>query len=267
MSKLTKKLESYIKVNYKPFDNYSKDFYFNWYRGMAAWYLSYGMTDDEIIDFLQKNPFSIAQAYALCPSLLPATFAVRHLLKATLPENIREAYRILDGMLTYDEIQNIISHSKSDFVTNEHFGLGLWIRNNWIYGIDYDDEVVRMYQEKCYNLIAGTKSSEYNPVHPDMVSSDFLGRYYGHLKRVYKVTDIPSDPKSPIDEVLRKPRKCPHCGGKIIDIVYGEPDDKTCEMEKRGEIALGGCCITSESPFWQCSSCGHQFRPRILIDR
>ncbi len=48
MSKLTKKLESFIKVNYKESDSYSKDFYFNWYQGMAAWYLSYGMTDEEI---------------------------------------------------------------------------------------------------------------------------------------------------------------------------------------------------------------------------
>jgi len=187
MSKLTKKLESFIKVNYKESDSYSKDFYFNWYQGMAAWYLSYGMTDEEIIDFLKKHPFSLAQCYALCPSLPPATFAVRHLLKATLPANIREAYHILDEMLSYDEIQNIISHSKSDFVTNEHFGLGLWIRNNWIYGIDYDDSVVKMYQEKCYNLIRGNNSGDLILSHPDMVSSDFLGRYYDHLKRVYKV--------------------------------------------------------------------------------
>ena len=76
-------------------------------------------------------------------------------MKSTLPTNIREAYRILDGMLSYDEIQEIISHSKSDFVSKEHFGLGLWIRNNWIYGIDYDDTVVKMYQKSAITSLVG----------------------------------------------------------------------------------------------------------------
>ena len=264
MSKLTKKLESYIRTNYKESGSYSKDFYFNWYRGMAEWYLSIGMTDDEVIDFFKKYPFSIAQAYALCPSLPPATFAARHYLDATLPKTIREAYRILDEMLGFDQIQDIIAHSKSDFCAREHLGLGLWIRNNWIYGIDYDDPVVQDYKGKCYDLILGNRSGDPFFAHPDQVSDDFLSRYYDHLKRTCKTPDKPAAAHPSVDEVARKPRKCPHCGGKLIDIVYGEPDPTTFEQAERGEIALGGCIITSESPFWQCSSCGHQFCPHTI---
>ena len=62
-----------------------------------------------------------------------------------------------------------------------------------------------------------------------------------------------------ITDVLRKPRKCPHCGGKVVSIIYGEPSHELFEKADRGEVILGGCCISDLSPDWQCVSCGHQF--------
>ena len=63
-----------------------------------------------------------------------------------------------------------------------------------------------------------------------------------------------------ITDVLRKPRKCPHCGGKVVRILYGEPTQEAFEAAERGEFVLGGCCINELSPDWECLGCGHQFR-------
>jgi hypothetical protein len=49
---------------------------------------------------------------------------------------------------------------------------------------------------------------------------------------------------------------CPACGsGDVLRIVYGLMSAE--RMAGRG-IALGGCCVTAESPAWLCE-CGHRF--------
>ena len=66
-------------------------------------------------------------------------------------------------------------------------------------------------------------------------------------------------------KVSSKPDKCPKCGGKVVDILYGDPMDEAIEAYKRGEIILGGCCIeldengNSLMPDWQCKECEAQF--------
>lgn len=53
--------------------------------------------------------------------------------------------------------------------------------------------------------------------------------------------------------------KCPYCGGKLLPIVYGEPDEETFDRHGRGEIILGGCCVNKLSPEKECAQCGFQF--------
>ena len=66
-------------------------------------------------------------------------------------------------------------------------------------------------------------------------------------------------------KVSSKPEKCPKCGGKVLDILYGMPMDEAVEAYERGEIILGGCCIqidgegNSLMPDWQCKKCNAQF--------
>ena len=56
----------------------------------------------------------------------------------------------------------------------------------------------------------------------------------------------------------RRPPKCPHCGStEVIPILYGYPGDEMLEQLHRGEIALGGCCITDDQPNWRCKKCEH----------
>lgn len=39
-------------------------------------------------------------------------------------------------------------------------------------------------------------------------------------------------------------KKCPKCGKRLTEIVYGEPTPEVFEASERGEIILGGCCVS-----------------------
>ena len=52
---------------------------------------------------------------------------------------------------------------------------------------------------------------------------------------------------------------CPFCGGRIIPIIYGEPSDETFEKAEKGEVKLGGCCLSGADPQWACAECGQEF--------
>ena len=43
---------------------------------------------------------------------------------------------------------------------------------------------------------------------------------------------------------LENIKVCPKCGGKIVEIIYGEPAEELFNAAERGEVILGGCCIT-----------------------
>jgi hypothetical protein len=67
-------------------------------------------------------------------------------------------------------------------------------------------------------------------------------------------------------KVSTKPDKCPKCGGKVVEILYGAPTYEAFEASERGEIVLGGCCISVDeegnlqNPDWQCIKCKTQFK-------
>lgn len=58
------------------------------------------------------------------------------------------------------------------------------------------------------------------------------------------------------------PPICPECdaGKNVIPIVYGKPGRELIEREERGEIKLGGCCVTNESARYYCRECDVDFR-------
>jgi hypothetical protein len=53
--------------------------------------------------------------------------------------------------------------------------------------------------------------------------------------------------------------RCPSCGAVGVPILYGLVGSGAAEDARVGAIALGGCCITSESPRWECPACGHRW--------
>lgn len=55
---------------------------------------------------------------------------------------------------------------------------------------------------------------------------------------------------------------CPKCGSKnIAYIVYGEVcfDKELNEALDKGEIYLGGCIISKDSPAYHCNDCGNEY--------
>ena len=54
-------------------------------------------------------------------------------------------------------------------------------------------------------------------------------------------------------------KKCPKCNNNLIEIVYGMPSSELFEAEERGEIILGGCCVSDNDPKYHCENCDIDF--------
>jgi len=65
-----------------------------------------------------------------------------------------------------------------------------------------------------------------------------------------------------IIDVLRKPVKCPVCGERVVDIIYGTGDMSQIEffIEYRKEGIVGGEDIPRRPPVWECSCGCKRFR-------
>lgn len=61
--------------------------------------------------------------------------------------------------------------------------------------------------------------------------------------------------------------QCPRCGREpVVEIVYGLPGPELVAAALRGEVRIGGCCISQESPTHACRSCDHEWargRPKL----
>lgn len=60
--------------------------------------------------------------------------------------------------------------------------------------------------------------------------------------------------------VLYRPSTCPHCGGKVVDVVYGEFTEERMQQADAGEIIFRGGYKFPDDPDWECLNCGGQFR-------
>ena len=65
-----------------------------------------------------------------------------------------------------------------------------------------------------------------------------------------------------IIDVERKPRKCPVCGERVVDIIYGTGDMNEAEfmMEYRRDAIMGGDNIPRRPPIWACACGCKRFR-------
>ena len=70
------------------------------------------------------------------------------------------------------------------------------------------------------------------------------------------------DKRPRIIDVMRKPRKCPICGERVVDIIYGTGDMTEIEflMEYRKEGMMGGDNIPRRPPIWECVCGFRRFR-------
>ena len=87
---------------------------------------------------------------------------------ARCPKTAAEAFKRLDKRLTKEEKQQIVD---SDGMSEFHFGLGMWIRNYWIYTGE---------KENLESLLKDLGEPEF--LIGDMASSAILDAYQKHLK-------------------------------------------------------------------------------------
>ena len=256
----TEKFEKFVDSIYKESEYYTKVFFYRWYNAIGAYYSSIGMDEDDIIAFLREYPVDIARAYKYCPDVKPEVFAARHYTSAYVPTTIEEGFKILDKVFPLQGKEFAIDESKEEFCTEQHMDLGMWIRNNWIYRPEVDDTIVQEHYDKCYTMLTGTQPGEPMLDYPDEASGRFLEIYYDHLKEFVATKNDPIP-------VRRKPVKCPHCVAKVLRIQYGYPGPEMMEAAERGEILLGGCCISPDSPDYACPICGQAFIKTVFYDR
>ena len=105
----------------------------------------------------------------------------------TIPVTTRQAFKILDELMSDEEICAALSQSKGEFTTIQHFDLGMWIRNNWIYSGDNEEESIALRRKACLAMLSGQKEDDVFIFDADVISSAFLERYYDHLKRMFKL--------------------------------------------------------------------------------
>jgi len=61
-------------------------------------------------------------------------------------------------------------------------------------------------------------------------------------------------------------KKCPACGStNTVKILYGMPTHEAFEAAERGEIVLGGCCVSDTNQTRHCKDCGQDFGGGMLL--
>ena len=81
-----------------------------------------------------------------------------------------------------------------------------------------------------------------------------------NLLAAYLYNDIFQDFEPGPLEVNYKPSECPHCGGKVVDIAYGELDEEMMDKAEAGEVIIGGPHKLPDDGDWGCLRCGSQFK-------
>ena len=94
--------------------------------------------------------------------------------KSKLPRSSREAFAILDKMLSTEDKQALGTITDT---IDLHFGLGLWIRNHWIY--QHQEEIMKAFG--LYKEEDGFPNTLF--YQPDDLSDIIIKRYIRHLKR------------------------------------------------------------------------------------
>ena len=94
--------------------------------------------------------------------------------KVRIPRTKTECFEILDEMLSQEDKDAI---AQMEDTIDLHFGLGMWIRNNWIYPQSQEDV------EKLLKQFDDSGDDDMPLfMHPDDYSSTILDAYQDYLK-------------------------------------------------------------------------------------
>ena len=98
---------------------------------------------------------------------------------ARCPKTAEEAWKRLDKRLSEEDKKAII---EAEGMWEFHFTLGMWIRNNWIYGGE-EDNLKSLMKELGAPVFKINDFEEVLIPSADMASSDILEAYKKHLKK------------------------------------------------------------------------------------
>ena len=66
---------------------------------------------------------------------------------------------------------------------------------------------------------------------------------------------------------MAKKLVCPKCGSRqAVEILYGYPSSEALEAAERGEIMLGGCCISLDDPKYCCKECDYSWGDGLKLE-
>ena len=95
-------------------------------------------------------------------------------MEKQIPKTKEEAFAQLDAMLSEEDKKMLVEAEDLFFI---HFSLGMWIRNNWIYPLNREDDeraFMEMFVENKRSLLF---------IHPDSMSSVIIEKYAEYLKK------------------------------------------------------------------------------------
>ncbi len=84
-----------------------------------------------------------------------------------MPSNIKECLTQLDTLISKEKQAEILKQTENEFLSVEHFGLGLAIRNQWLHSENLS--LLNYFEAKQI-------------FHKDAMSSEILSAYYRYLK-------------------------------------------------------------------------------------
>lgn len=95
-------------------------------------------------------------------------------MENNIPKTKEECFAQIDALLS-EEDKKVLKNSEDIF--DYHFSLGMWIRNNWIYPLNREDEktFMEMFVEDKRSLLS---------IHPDCMSSVIIEKYVEYLKKI-----------------------------------------------------------------------------------
>lgn len=100
----------------------------------------------------------------------------------SLPKTKLQAFRRLNRLLSKDERIELAQCSNDDLI-DYHFGLGLWIRNNWI----YKNDGTLFCQEPTYHTAPPHSTFGLYSMTADIESGNLIQEYRDYLKALYKL--------------------------------------------------------------------------------
>ena len=89
-----------------------------------------------------------------------------------IPKTKEECFALLDEMLGKEDKETIV---KTEYTFQLHFGLGMWIRNNWIYNRTEEEtnDFLKQFVDDEEDLFM---------IHPDDCSDVIIQAYQKYLK-------------------------------------------------------------------------------------